>query len=169
MRRLIMSRLIRIYTVYHSVLIIDWHPYFEQWFWQDSKVEEYTSEIQVWKVYSNSSIKHSESMTRTLNGFVAGRLLWFSGITCHVIHVWVIKLAFRHMRPTKSQNIMRILLVWSESSLSAWRNFASLAIQNAPSEDSDLNLRWAHIFEGTFFFFFFFFLRFDSFVSFTAL
>ena len=26
---------------------------------------------------------------------------------------------------------------WSESSLHAWRNFADLAIQNAPSEDSD--------------------------------
>ena len=30
---------------------------------------------------------------------------------------------------------------WSESSLSAWRNFASLAIQNAPSEDSDQTAR----------------------------
>ena len=27
--------------------------------------------------------------------------------------------------------------VWSESSLSAWRNLASLALQNAPIEDSD--------------------------------
>ena len=34
---------------------------------------------------------------------------------------------FSHVRPTKSR----------ESFLSAWRNFASLAIQNAPSEDSD--------------------------------
>ena len=48
--------------------------------------------------------------------------------------------------------------VWSESSLSAWRIFASLAIQNAPSEDSDQTARmrsliWirrAHMSEGMF-------------------
>ena len=27
--------------------------------------------------------------------------------------------------------------------------FASLAVQYAPSEDADLNLRWAHMSEGT--------------------
>ena len=36
-----------------------------------------------------------------------------------------------------------------ESSLSAWRNFAFMAIQNVPSEDSDRNLRWAHTSLGT--------------------
>ena len=44
---------------------------------------------------------------------------------------------FWHVRPTQTQIRLRIRAVWSESSLSAWRNFASLAIQNAPSEDSD--------------------------------
>ena len=44
------------------------------------------------------------------------------------------KRIFCHVRPTKSQ-ISRA--VWSESSLSLWRNIASSAIQNAPSEDSD--------------------------------
>ena len=33
--------------------------------------------------------------------------------------------------------IMRIRAVWSESSLSEWRSVASLAIQNAPSENSE--------------------------------
>ena len=37
----------------------------------------------------------------------------------------------------KTQTGLRIRAVWSESSLSAWRNVASLAIKNAPSENSD--------------------------------
>ena len=41
------------------------------------------------------------------------------------------------VRPTKTQISLRIRAVRSEFSFSAWRNFASLAIQNAPSEDSD--------------------------------
>ena len=35
----------------------------------------------------------------------------------------------------------RIRAVWSESSLFTWRNFASMAIQNVPSEDSDQTVR----------------------------
>ena len=62
------------------------------------------------------------------------------------------------MRPTKTLISLRIRPVKSEPLLSARRNFASLAIQDAPSEDSDqlrecaadLNLRWAQISEGTF-------------------
>ena len=45
------------------------------------------------------------------------------------------------MRPRKTQISQRICAVWSESSMSAWRNFASLAIQNAASEDSDQTAR----------------------------
>ena len=37
-------------------------------------------------------------------------------------------------RPWKTQISLRICTVWSESSLSAWRNFASLGIQNTPSD-----------------------------------
>ena len=47
------------------------------------------------------------------------------------------KRTFGHARPTKSQNSLRIRAVWSESSLAACRNFASLAGQDTPSEDSD--------------------------------
>ena len=47
------------------------------------------------------------------------------------------KRTFWHVRETKTQISLRIRAVWSESLLSAWRNFASLAIQNAPREDSD--------------------------------
>ena len=67
------------------------------------------------------------------------------------------------MRPTKTQISLCIRAVWSLSSLSPRRNFVSLAIQNADSEDSDqtarmecanaqsyLNHRWAHMFEGAF-------------------
>ena len=46
-----------------------------------------------------------------------------------------------HVRPTETKISMRIRAVWSECSLSAWRNFASLAIQNVRSEDSDQTTR----------------------------
>ena len=63
------------------------------------------------------------------------------------------KHTFRHARPTKTQISLRIRAVWSESSLSAWRNCTSLAVQNATSEDydqsarmrTDMKLRWVHI------------------------
>ena len=44
---------------------------------------------------------------------------------------------FWYVLPTKTQIRLRIRAVWLESSLSAWKNFASLAIQNAPSKESD--------------------------------
>ena len=47
------------------------------------------------------------------------------------------KRTFGHVRPTKTQISLRIRAVWLESLLSAWRSVASMAIQNAPSEDSD--------------------------------
>ena len=37
----------------------------------------------------------------------------------------------------KTQISLRIRAVSSESFFSVWRNFVSIAIQNAPSEDSD--------------------------------
>ena len=51
------------------------------------------------------------------------------------------KCTFWHVCPTKTQISLRIRAVLLESSLSAWRNIASLAIQNAPSEDSDQTAR----------------------------
>ena len=61
------------------------------------------------------------------------------------------------MRPTKYHLSPRIAQS-DQSSLSARRNFSFFTIENAPSEDSDqpahaqadLNLRWAHMSEGTF-------------------
>ena len=41
----------------------------------------------------------------------------------------------------KTQISLRIRAVWSESSSTAYRNFASLVTQNAPSEDSDQTAR----------------------------
>ena len=40
------------------------------------------------------------------------------------------------MLQAKTQISLHMEAVWSESSLSAWRNFAFLVIQNMPSEDS---------------------------------
>ena len=48
---------------------------------------------------------------------------------------------FWHVRPMKTQISLRIRAVWSESSLSAWRNLVSLAIRNALCEDSDQTAR----------------------------
>ena len=47
------------------------------------------------------------------------------------------KRTFWHVRPLKTQISLRIRAVWLVSSLSVWKNFASMAIKNAPSEDSD--------------------------------
>ena len=47
------------------------------------------------------------------------------------------KRTFWHVRQKKTQISLRIRAVWSEFSLSIWRDFASLTIQNAPSEESD--------------------------------
>ena len=41
------------------------------------------------------------------------------------------------VRPAKTQISLGIRLVWSESSLSAWRNLGSLATHQAHSKDSD--------------------------------
>ena len=57
-----------------------------------------------------------------------------------------------HVRPAKTQISLGIRPVWSESSLSAWRNIKSLATQWAHSEDwsdwadaqADPSLRWVH-------------------------
>ena len=61
-----------------------------------------------------------------------------------------------HMHLTKTRTVLRIRAVWLASSLSAWRNFAFLAIQKAPSEywseceNAQADLRLAHISKGTF-------------------
>ena len=56
------------------------------------------------------------------------------------------------VRPAKTQISLDIRPVWSESSLSAWRNLGSSATHWAHSKDwsdwadaqADLSLRWAH-------------------------
>ena len=47
------------------------------------------------------------------------------------------KKQLRICAPKKTQINLYIPAVWSESSLSAWKNFVSFDIQNEPSEDSD--------------------------------
>ena len=49
-----------------------------------------------------------------------------------------------HVRPAKTTISLGIRSIWSESSLSPWRNIKSLATHWAHSEDSDPSLRWAH-------------------------
>ena len=47
------------------------------------------------------------------------------------------KRTFWQVRLTKTQISLRIRAVWSEFSLSIWRDFACVAVQIAPSDDSD--------------------------------
>ena len=51
------------------------------------------------------------------------------------------KPTFWRVHQTKTQINLPTRTVWSDSSLSAWRNFASLTIFIAPSEDSDQTAR----------------------------
>ena len=51
------------------------------------------------------------------------------------------KRTFWYVRPTKTQISLHSRAVWSEYSLSTWRNLVSLAIRNALSEDSDQTAR----------------------------
>ena len=59
----------------------------------------------------------------------------------HYISHNVRKHTFWHVRITMTQISLRISVIWSDSSMSAWRNFAPLSIQNAPNEDSDQTAR----------------------------
>ena len=48
MKRLIMSRLVRIYTVrrpFIDLLILDWIPYLQEWMWPNLAMEESVSEL----------------------------------------------------------------------------------------------------------------------------
>ena len=46
-----------------------------------------------------------------------------------------------HVRPAKTQISMRFHVVWSESSLAAWRRFGSLANNKVPFEDTEQTAR----------------------------
>ena len=93
------------------------------------------------------------------------RLIWvFTGYTCLKLHYLILRHTYNyklfglkirelnvrkhtvwHVFPTKTQISMCIHTIWLESSLSTWRNFASLAIQNVPSEDSDQSARMCRL------------------------
>ena len=132
MRRLMMSRFIRIYTVCHSVLIFNWDPYLEQWFHPHWKMEGSTPEESV-KLLSGSMI------------------LWvypFLGISVFTLRTKNVQYergtAFStrlHVRTAKIQISLCICVGLPESSLSAWRRFGYLATQREPCEDSDQTAR----------------------------
>ena len=79
-------------------------------------------------MHCGSTMNHFCVSPHLYEVFEYGRRQWASTI-------------FWHVRPTSTQISLRMRAVWSESSLSAWRNFASLAIQNASSDDSDQTAR----------------------------
>ena len=77
------------------------------------------------------------------------------GIVSLVLHFYKLAPMWENVpfHPKKTKISQSFCTVWSESSLVAWRNFASLAIQNASREDSDQTcqkvyfLTWQLIFE----------------------
>ena len=77
-------------------------------------------------------------MVRCPNAYIKGNTILK---TFCKMSLKVRKRTFWHMRPANSQISLRMLAVWSESSLSAWRNVAFLVIQKAPSEDSGQTAR----------------------------
>ena len=106
--------------------------------------------------YLRSGAVHLMRIQIVVTHCKAARIVFCASIyafICYIKHN-VGKCTFWHVRPMKTQISPRIRAVWSY--LSIWTNFASLAIQNAPSEDSDLTaqsdltLRWAHMSEGKF-------------------
>ena len=119
--------------------------------WKDLQLRSHDIFLKVW-----SSSKHYEfhRLFMVISDFFTG--LWLSGLTFGTrsfqrincfqpcerhMSLPVRKRTFWHVRPTKTQISLRIRAVWSQSTLLAWRNFASLAIQNALSEDSDQTAR----------------------------
>ena len=73
---------------------------------------------------------------------------WILAVKQTVLHKWYLyrnirKRILEILRPAKTQTMLHICAVWSETSLAAWRHFASLVIQYAPSEDSDQTARCA--------------------------
>ena len=93
---------------------------------------------QIWQLspwYNQDSQYFTGDSTIIRNyGYVRRITLW---ISLHYMNRNVGLRTFGYMRPTKTQIGLRIRTVWLELLLSAWRHVASLAIQNAPSEDSD--------------------------------
>ena len=77
----------------------------------------------------------------TLNKWLFYDLYW---IGTYLIMSFFKHSVKRHARPTKTQISPHIHAICSESLLSAWENFAFLAIENSSSEDSDQNLCLAH-------------------------
>ena len=67
----------------------------------------------------------------------AGELCWVELLTILPHEPWHDKTNKMSVRPAKIQISLGICPVWSESSLSAWRNLGSLATHWAHSEDSD--------------------------------
>ena len=91
-------------------------------------------------------------------------LVWLliGALSCYKVHhmnfsAW--KRTFWQENLTNTKINLRKRAVWSKSLLSAWRNFASLAIlecvqrrfwSDCANAQVDQNLRWAHMSKGTF-------------------
>ena len=77
--------------------------------------------------------------------------LYWMNLWCLLRGIWVIswqKPANWPVRPAKTQISLDIRPVWSESSLSTWRNLGSLATHWAHSEDSDQTGRMPRLIWG---------------------
>ena len=83
------------------------------------------------------------------------QLVLYSCISDYYLSATVKKRTFWHVRRTKTQISLRMRAVWSESSLSAWRNFHPWQSKMRPGRfwsdfanaQADLNLRWTFMSE----------------------
>ena len=78
-------------------------------------------------------------------GFVSERFLKNLIFLFHYMSRYMTKPKPVSARPAKTQISLGIRPVWSESSLSAWRNLGSLSTQWAHSEDSDQTERMSRL------------------------
>ena len=92
------------------------HPsvnlYSKQIVWQKNSTCSYLAHTCSWYIYNKNSLRFTNELPRDKTNKMV-------------------------VRPAKTQISLGICPVWSESSLSAWRNLGSLATQWAHSEDSD--------------------------------
>ena len=94
-RRLIKSCFIMICNVCNSVLIFDSDPYLEQYFWPDSKTEEFTSETKGWKGLV-SYCGRVFLIYYTLHPICITSLRW--SITKLLWGLWLYTSVFKHLR-----------------------------------------------------------------------
>ena len=100
----------------------------------------------IWDYTVSPNLSTQELRILIVNGWLsvveASHGTW-EQIWCHLSRLMT-KPTKWPVRPAKNQISLGIRPVWSESSLSAWRNLGPLVVHWAHSEVSDLSFCWGH-------------------------